>query len=127
MINSDYVPEWHETPFEHLEYTLARNQVHMDILFANMNDVDKFLSLGTDAQVDFYNDSTMAIVQIGESERSLIQIHGLLLHEAVHIWQRVRTLMGESDPSKEFEAYSIQRIAQDLFAMYKESEVSNVS
>ncbi|MDQ8953485.1 hypothetical protein RFH42_10990 [Acinetobacter rudis] len=127
MINNNYVPDWHTSPFEHVEYTLARNQLHMDILFADMGDVDKFMSLDADAQVNFYNDSTLAIVQIGDVERSIIQIHSLLLHEAVHIWQRVRTLMGETNPSSEFEAYSIQRIAQDLFAMYEESEVSNVS
>ncbi|MCU4582874.1 hypothetical protein KTJ32_17910 [Acinetobacter gyllenbergii] len=33
------------------------------------------------------------------------------------------TVMGERDPSTEFEAYSIQAIAQDLFKMYEESEV----
>ena len=127
MINNNYVPDWHTSPFEHVEYTLARNQLHMDILFADMGDVHTFMSLGADAQVNFYNDSALAIVQIGEVERSIIQIHSLLLHEAVHIWQRIKQLMAESDPSKEFEAYSIQRIAQDLFAMYEESEVSNVS
>lgn len=31
--------------------------------------------------------------------------------------------MGEREPSSEFEAYSIQSIAQDLFKMYEESEV----
>lgn len=122
MINNNYVPDWHTSPFEHVEYTLVRNQLHMDILFADMGDVDKFMSLDADAQVNFYNDSTLAIVQIGDVERSIIQIHSLLLHEAVHIWQRIKQRMGESDPSKEFEAYSIQRIAQDLFVMYEESE-----
>lgn len=32
----------------------------------------------------------------------------------VHIWQEVRTMMNEKEPSIEFEAYSIQKIAQDL-------------
>ncbi|ELW84528.1 MULTISPECIES: hypothetical protein [Acinetobacter] len=122
MINNKYVPDWHSSPFDHVEYTLARNQVHMDILFADMGDVDEFMSMGADAQVNFYNDSTLAIVQLGDIERTIIQVHSLLLHEAVHIWQRIKLRMGESDPSKEFEAYSIQRIAQDLFAMYEESE-----
>jgi hypothetical protein len=122
MINNKYVPDWHSSPFDHVEYTLVRNQVHMDILFADMGDVDEFMSMGTDAQFNFYNDSTLAIVQLGDIERTIIQVHSLLLHEAVHIWQRIKLRMGESDPSKEFEAYSIQRIAQDLFAMYEESE-----
>lgn len=125
-INTNYVPEWYISPFQHIKYTLARNQIHMDLLFENMNDVDEFMSGGRDAQVDFYNDGSLAIVQIKDSERSTIEIHGLLLHEAVHVWQRIRQLMGEQEPSKEFEAYSIQAIAQDLFEMYELSEVYNV-
>jgi len=44
----------------------------------------------------------------------------------VHIWQRIKKLMREKKPSVEFEAYSIQCIAQDLFSMFKESEVPDV-
>lgn len=122
MINTDYVPEWYISPFQHVKYTLARNQLHMDLLFDDMDDSDEFLSAGADAQVDFYQDSAYAIVQIGDvSKRTPVETYGLLLHEAVHIWQRVKQRMGESNPSTEFEAYSIQSIAQDLFAMYEES------
>ena len=122
-MNNNYVPEWYTSPFQHVKYTLARNQLHMDILFDNMNDVDVFMSNGCDAQVNFYDCDSLAIVQIGDtSKRTSVEIHGLLLHEAVHIWQRVRHRMGENNPSTEFEAYSIQSIAQDLFAMYEESE-----
>lgn len=123
MIDNNYVPEWRETPFQHVKYTLARNQIHMDLLFENMDQSDQFMSMGAGAQVDFYGDSSHAIVQIDDtSERTIVEVFGLLLHEAVHIWQRTKQRMGESEPSKEFEAYSIQRIAQDLFEMYEESE-----
>ena len=123
MINTNYVPEWYISPFEHVKYTLARNQMHMGLLFDNMSDSDKFLSMETGAQVDYYGNGKYCIVQLGEvADRSLLQIHSLLLHEAVHVWQRVKALMGEKEPSIEFEAYSIQRIALDLFSMFEESE-----
>lgn len=127
MVSTDYVPLWHISPFQHVQYTLARNQIHMDLLFEDMNHVDPFLSIeGAAAQVDFYSDGAYAVVQLGDtSERKLIEIYGLLLHEAVHVWQKVRKLMGEKEPSSEFEAYSIQAIAQDLFKMYEESEVEH--
>lgn len=127
MVNTDYVPEWYISPFQHVQYTLARNQIHMDLLFENMNQVDPFLSIeGAAAQVDFYSNGAYAVVQLGDtSERKLIEIYGLLLHEAVHVWQKVKKLMGENEPSSEFEAYSIQAIAQDLFKMYEESEVND--
>jgi len=44
---------------------------------------------------------------------------GLLIHEAVHVWQNVRDLISEDRPSREFEAYSIQSIAQKLIDAYK--------
>ncbi|WP_445405992.1 hypothetical protein [Acinetobacter pittii] len=127
MLNTNYVPEWHISPFQHVQYTLARNQIHMDLLFEDMNNVDTFLSVeGAAAQVDFYSNGAYAVVQLGDtSERKLIEIYGLLLHEAVHVWQKVKKLMGEKEPSSEFEAYSIQAIAQDLFKMYEESEVND--
>lgn len=124
MINNNYVPEWHISPFQHTKYTLARNQLHMDLLFDDMSNVDEFMSMGAGAQVDFYADGAYALVQLGDtSDRSSIEIHGLLLHEAVHIWQKIKKRMNEKKPSAEFEAYSIQAIAQDLFEMYEASEV----
>lgn len=124
MINNNYVPVWYKSPFQHTEYTLARNQIHMDLLFDDMSESDRFMHMCAGAQVDFYGDGAYAIVQIGDtSERSTIEVFGLLLHEAVHVWQRIKKLMGEDNPSSEFEAYSIQCIAQDLFEMYEDSEI----
>lgn len=126
MISTDYVPLWHISPFQHVQYTLARNQLHMDSLFEDMDKADQFLDMGADAQVSTFSDGAYAIVQIGDTaDKDQIQVYGLLLHEAVHIWQIVKRRMGEREPSVEFEAYSIQAIAQDLFEMYEESEVND--
>lgn len=43
----------------------------------------------------------------------------LLAHEAVHIWQNIKEAMHETNPSSEFEAYSIQNICLDLFKEYR--------
>ena len=51
---------------------------------------------------------------------TLEQCYALLLHEAVHIWQSERRQMNEHDPSAEFEAYSIQSIAQGLFLAFRQ-------
>lgn len=98
----------------------------MDLLFEDMDKADQFLDMGADAQVSTFSDGAYAIVQIGDtSDKDQIQVYGLLLHEAVHVWQKMKKLMGEREPSSEFEAYSIQAIAQDLFKMYEESEVKS--
>lgn len=126
MISTDYVPIWHISPFQHVKYALARNQIHMDLLFEDMGKADQFLDMGADAQVSSYSDGAYVIVQIGDTaDKDQIQVYGLLLHEAVHIWQIVKRRMGEREPSVEFEAYSIQAIAQELFKMYEESEVND--
>jgi len=49
------------------------------------------------------------------------QAYGLLVHEAVHVWQYVKKDLHEKTPSKEFEAYSIQMISQCLIAAYEGS------
>ena len=49
-----------------------------------------------------------------------VQIAAMLVHEAVHVWQTIRRSIGETSPSSEFEAYSIQHIAQELMSRYVE-------
>lgn len=43
-----------------------------------------------------------------------IEVVASLVHESVHVFQRLCDSIGESDPSREFEAYSIERIAERL-------------
>lgn len=59
-------------------------------------------------------------IQATEANTS-IQIAGLLVHEAVHVFQRFCERIGEDDPSAEFEAYSIQTISQRLMLAYAET------
>lgn len=53
------------------------------------------------------------------NERDPLEIVGLIFHEAVHIWQQIRSRIGESEPSAEFEAYSVQMIGQQLLSEYR--------
>ncbi len=54
-----------------------------------------------------------------------IEIAALLVHEAVHIWQNMMEHINEHNPSKEFEAYSIQTISTTLMEAYVEQTQKN--
>jgi hypothetical protein len=62
--------------------------------------------------------SIVCVVCMEIMDKPINQIHGLLVHEAVHIWQKTRDYLNENYPSSEFEAYSIQAISQSLFNAY---------
>lgn len=61
-----------------------------------------------------------------------VDIAALLVHEAVHIWQQIRsTIVYEIDPKRtggleaEMEAYAIQNIASNLMQAYVDLVVSH--
>ena len=65
--------------------------------------------------------NSACIVALRQKEGvSGIQIAAMLMHEAVHVFQRYCAHIGEHEPSAEFEAYSIQAIAQNLMYAYAE-------
>lgn len=51
-------------------------------------------------------------------EMGPLEIAGLLVHEAVHVFQRHCEFIGEDSPSLEYEAYAIQHISQQLMNAY---------
>jgi len=49
-----------------------------------------------------------------------IDVAGLIVHEATHIKQGVMRIIGEDNPSKEFEAYMMQNISANLMQCFKD-------
>ena len=65
-------------------------------------------------------DDKVAIVCLGNTRGyTKEQIHALIAHEAVHVWQAICDELGETSPSIEFEAYSLQQITQNLLTSYR--------
>jgi hypothetical protein len=66
--------------------------------------------------------ASCTIVTVSDAKRRpKLQVVGLLVHEAMHVWRRVREYMGESEPSLEFEAYAMQAISQNLIEAYEKT------
>jgi len=66
------------------------------------------------------NEPPLAFICIDPDGMELNQVHALLVHEAMHLWRYTKKELGETKPSKEFEAYAIQAISQRLFYAYDE-------
>jgi hypothetical protein len=61
---------------------------------------------------------TVIVALSGWKGRDPIEVAGMLVHEAVHVWQRHAQDIGEEDPGDEQEAYAVQSIAQELLAEF---------
>jgi hypothetical protein len=78
----------------------------------------KFVNDGSHAttwkfECDDQEPSVIVGIRPGLTRDGLCEI---LVHEAVHVWQYARDIMGEEKPSPEFEAYSVQFIFGNLLA-----------
>lgn len=60
-----------------------------------------------------------ALVTIRPAAKTALMQVGMLAHEGVHVWQFMRSAIGEREPSIEFEAYSIQAITENLIKAYE--------
>jgi hypothetical protein len=88
------------------------------------NSIPEWVKEGKDAQVHYLAGTKLneqcCIVCVREQKGTKPnEIVGLLVHEAVHVWQWIKEEMNEKTPSTEFEAYAIQNIAQKLIESYK--------
>lgn len=124
-MNKQYKPKWFKTPFDHLKYTLVRDleQCKKIKIDADLISMPPGANATTNFLVDENGGNMEIVVYMPYADVDIFMQQGLVIHESVHIWQELKTLMGEKEPSVEFEAYSIQRIAQDLLYLL---ELSNV-
>jgi len=80
-----------------------------------------FVNCGAGATTHSFeqNGEITVIVAIKEWEKhELYEVLGLLVHEAVHVWQEILDFIGERGKTgNEIEAYHIQTIAQSMIGV----------
>lgn len=77
----------------------------------------------TDASCSYFTNTkghkACAIVTMSDAPHTGREKVGMIVHEAMHVWRAMREEIGETEPSAEFEAYSMQSIAQELIEAYE--------
>lgn len=88
----------------------------------NVRNVGEWISTPQSDATAHYLDSWKGLAVVvcmrGWRGRDPIEVAGLLIHEAVHVWQEYAERLGEVSPGREQEAYAIQSIAQELMAEF---------
>jgi hypothetical protein len=59
------------------------------------------------------------VCMAAKPKKDIDAVYSVISHEAVHVWQIIRTEIGEHKPGIEQEAYCIEQIATNLFESYR--------
>ena len=66
---------------------------------------------------DFSNPDTgetFILVAVRDSGAGPEELMGTFIHEAAHVWQRIKRAVGEDAPGDEMEAYALEHIALEI-------------
>lgn len=101
--------------------TLCLSEAELRAVTKRLGVECRWLAPGKDASVHSFAGprGLCSVVCLGDvRDRSGVEIAGLLIHEAVHVWQCWCEDVGETHPGSEQEAYGVQAVAQELLAEY---------
>lgn len=122
-------PDWRDrriaAPGPYLCLCLDEAAYHAALEDCGVKDRPSFIPNGhSHAALHYLEHKTGALACIvtlsAWSGRAPVEVAGLLIHEAVHVWQRYVDRIGERNPGDEQMAYGIQAIAQELLQSFVE-------
>lgn len=110
------------------KYFLATDEKAFKSILRSFSIYDNsFMPSGALACCTIYEEQGLAVVCLKEDlPLTTEEIYGLLVHEAVHLWQAHCRWLGEDKPGEETEAYAIQKIAGELIKEYGKSKLSAI-
>ena len=108
-------------PGPHL--TLCLSEAEFDAVLAKLKIRERppFVIYGSDAtthHLDSDDGYGVVVCLTNFDKLNAIETAGVLIHEAVHVWQEYCLRIGEKNPGLEQEAYAIQAIAQELMSEF---------
>ena len=106
----------------YLALCLSQDEFDAALQHLELRDRREFVTPGADGTTHHFEnpqkqDVCIVCIRVHEG-RAGVEVAGLLVHEAVHVWQRYASSIGERTPGDEQEAYAIQSIAQELMAEF---------
>lgn len=102
-------------------FTLCTSQSILNAEAKRLKVPPSELTPKSDATTNFLqsdNGYWIAVICLFNHKHTKNETKALLAHEAMHVWQKIRELIGEEKPSHEFEAYAVQSLCQSLFDEY---------
>lgn len=119
--------KWHGGRFwfpAYVKYTLCLSEAEYfkEMKRLKIKDPNPFVPEGGSAATHtFHNvdEGTICVVTIKVGEqKSYNECVALLVHEAVHVFQKIIAEIGEKNPGDEFQAYGVQGISLDLIEIF---------
>ena len=106
----------------YLALCLSQDEYRAAVKHLKSPELPRWVSHGANATTHTFeheSNGTVCVVCLdGHEARSPVEVAGLLVHEAVHVWQQWCADMGERNPGSEQEAYAVQHIAQTLMSEF---------
>ena len=106
----------------YLALCLGEDEFRAAIKHLKLSETPKWARSGANATLHTFdnpNGNLLCVVCMnGYESGSPIEVAGLLVHEAVHVWQQWCRDIDERNPGDEQEAYAVQHIAQTLMSEF---------
>lgn len=118
-------PKLFKTPYDATYYTVVTSEkMYRKLLKRHKLEYLKPEGVACVATQPF-KDSLISVVCMFNHGGSPDFIVGTMVHESVHVWQDFRDHIDESNPSSEFEAYTIEEIFRSVLSEYSR-QTSNI-
>lgn len=121
--------KYHKSVFDVLTYCLVTNQKEIEKVITKFKLPSDCLPNYEDSDAYMFYDphTRLAVVRMMHNDLPLSEMVGIIVHEATHVKQQLMERISEHNPSDEFEAYTLQEIAQNLIQDYfKKQGIKNI-